>query len=98
MEAYVFGNVKSWLENVEEDTEIFALRLENVDGERKTPNEAICSLKDETHQKIAVVNFCIDDVDTRATHDNEILRNKLDNTANKFNDLTDELNILSFMQ
>ena len=96
MEVYVFGNVKTWLENVEEDTESFALRLENVEGEVKTTNEAIFSLREETTQKIAGVNFRIDEVDTKATQDNEIIRNKLDNTTSQLNELTDELNVLSF--
>jgi hypothetical protein len=36
-------------------------------------------------------------VDTRATHDNEILRSKLHNTVNQLNELTDEMNILFFV-
>lgn len=62
---------------------------------RNTTNESICSLRYETHQKIASVNFCTNDVDTVATQDNEILRNKLSNTTSQLSQLTDEFNIIS---
>lgn len=81
MEAYVLGIIKSWFEHIVENTESFALRVKNIGGKLKITSESICSLRDETHQKIAGVNFGTDDVVTKGTQDIEILRNKLNNNA-----------------
>lgn len=71
--------------------------MENIEGELKTKSEATCSLRKETHRKIAGVSFCIDDVGTKDTQNNEILRSKFYNITYQLNELTDELEILFFV-